>query len=114
MATSGHGHPKLDAILRYVQQGQVVADLVKEGLLNPELAKTYLMRASKVANRGSELSLAVQLKRLSALGPITRPPQATPERAAGGRVALSFASGGFVGNSWLNGGPLSGGSLLGG
>jgi hypothetical protein len=37
--------------------------------INPELAKTFAMRASKLANRNSELSL-VQLRRLSALGPI--------------------------------------------
>ena len=30
---SSHGHPKLRAILRYVEQGRVVADLVKEQIL---------------------------------------------------------------------------------
>jgi hypothetical protein len=39
-----------------------VADLVKQGLLNPDLAKTYVMKASKIANRGSEVSLSHQLK----------------------------------------------------
>jgi CRISPR-associated protein Csd1 len=32
-ATSGHRHPKLDAILWYVEQGHVVSDLVKEQIL---------------------------------------------------------------------------------
>jgi CRISPR-associated protein Csd1 len=32
-ASSSHGHPKLDAILRYVERGQVIGDLVKENVL---------------------------------------------------------------------------------
>ena len=32
-AESSHGHPKLDAIIRYVERGQVIADLVKTKVL---------------------------------------------------------------------------------
>lgn len=72
------------------------SDLLKEALLNPEIAKSALMTASKKADRGSELSLAMQLRRLSMLGPQTyggqqdnNRPTAIPARADGGRVESS-------------------------
>jgi CRISPR-associated protein Csd1 len=48
-AHSKHGHPKLDAIVNYVERGQVVADLVRERVLpvedltasQPKLLKTW-------------------------------------------------------------------------
>ena len=33
-ATSEHGHPKLDAILRYVEKGELITDLVREKVLH--------------------------------------------------------------------------------
>lgn len=44
-----------------------VNDLVKEAMLNPDLAKTLLMRAPIAAGRGSAISLAQQLGRVSML-----------------------------------------------
>ena len=46
-----------------------VADMVKDAMLNPDVAKAYVMKASKKANAGSELSLATQLRRLSVFAP---------------------------------------------
>jgi hypothetical protein len=88
---------------------QKVADLVKEGLLNPDLAKTYVMKASARANAGSELSLAHQLKRLSILGPIAQQSQTSPP----GPQTQAYARGGFVnGASWTGGGPFFKGPFL--
>lgn len=42
-----------------------VDDLVKDALLNPSLAKALLMKAPMRAERGSDISLAQQLRRLS-------------------------------------------------
>lgn len=42
-----------------------VDDLVKDALLNPALAKALLMKAPMRAGRGSDISLAQQLRRLS-------------------------------------------------
>jgi hypothetical protein len=51
-----------------------VADLVKEGVLNPEIGRRLIVRASKVADQGSQLSLAAQLKRMSLLESTFRQP----------------------------------------
>jgi hypothetical protein len=87
-----------------------VADLVKQGLLNPDLAKTYVMNASKMANRGSEVSLSHQLKRLSVLAPLAQP------QDGGAPATQGYAGGGSVGGggSWGGGGPFFMGPLTGG
>lgn len=46
-ARSNHGHPKLHAIVNYVERGQVVADLVREGVLpvdNPTASQPKLLK----------------------------------------------------------------------
>jgi hypothetical protein len=85
-----------------------VADLVKAALLNPDLAKTYVQGASKLANRGSEVSVAHQLKRLSVLAPLAQP------QGGGAPPTQGYAGGGSVGgNSWAGGGPFFKGPFLG-
>jgi hypothetical protein len=63
------------------------ADLLKEAMLDPEIAKTALMRASQRANEGSERTLVTQLRRLAVLGPQTYSDknQADYRRAYAGR-----------------------------
>jgi len=41
-----------------------VQDLIKEGMLNPDMAKALLMKAPKRADTGSELTLATKLRNL--------------------------------------------------
>ncbi len=47
-----------------------VEDLVRNAMLDPELAKTLMMKAPKRIDTGSELSAAARLRRLSALSAV--------------------------------------------
>jgi hypothetical protein len=100
-----------------------VDDLVKEALLNPDLAKALLMKAPVKSGVGSDLTLAHQLRRLSmfAAAPQATNPSEPPARASGGKPLPSYAyaprrtNGGLVGgDSWGAGGPFFKGPLIGG
>lgn len=78
-----------------------VEELVREALLNPELAATLMRKAPVRAGAGPEISLGQQLKRLSMFGPIEaggnsqhreEPPPLTVRRADGGRINPSLSS----------------------
>lgn len=45
-------------------------DLVRDAMLNPDLARTLLMKVSKIPNNGSALSVASALSRVSTLRPL--------------------------------------------
>jgi len=52
-----------------------VEDLVRDAMLDPELAKTLMMKAPKKVDTGSELTLANKLRQMAAIAAVASHPQ---------------------------------------